>query len=100
MMPDKTLPSYYVKLFVTGQTAKSDNAISNIRAVFAHLGYPLELTIIDVLEQPELAEEYKILATPTLIKISPLPVRRIIGDLSDENKLRLGLGFKLDVKKA
>ena len=100
MSLEKSLPAYYLKLFVAGQTAKSDMAIANLRAVFEMAGYPVELMIIDVLEQPELAEEFKILATPTLIKLSPLPVRRIIGDLSDEDKLRLGLGLRPGVKQA
>jgi circadian clock protein KaiB len=50
-----------------------------------------ELIIIDVLETPELAEQEKIMATPTVIKELPLPTRRIIGDLTDENKVMMGL---------
>jgi circadian clock protein KaiB len=93
-MPIDTPSScYYVNLYITGQTPKSDVAIANIQKIFSGLNIPLDLTVIDILEQPQLAEENRILATPTLIKISPLPVRRIIGDLSDRTKVRLGLGL-------
>jgi len=91
--PEKTPLRYTLKLFITGRTSKSDLAISNLRRIFARMGYPLELTIIDILEAPQMAEEYRILATPTLLKTSPLPVQRIIGDLTDENKLFVGLGL-------
>ena len=50
-----------------------------------------ELQVIDVLEQPQLAEDEKVLATPTLIKQLPPPLRRVIGDLSDKDKVLLGL---------
>jgi circadian clock protein KaiB len=53
-----------------------------------------ELEVIDVLEKPQLAEDEKILATPTLIKKLPAPVRRLIGDLSDTEKVLLGLDLK------
>ena len=91
--------SYKINLFIAGQTAKSELAIANIQRIFAGLNIPLELDIIDVLEEPELAEQFRILATPTLLKVSPLPVRRIIGDLSDERKLFSGLGIVVLNKK-
>ena len=99
MRSEETSSDYHIKLFITGQTAKSDIAISNIQKIFTRMDLSLDLTIIDILEQPHLAEECRILATPTLIKTSPLPVRRIIGDLSDENKLCSGLGLSLSTKK-
>ena len=99
MLSEKISSGYRLKLFITGQTAKSDIAISNIQKIFSQMDVPLDLTIIDVLEQPELAEDSRILATPTLIKISPLPVRRIIGDLSDEKKVCSGLGLPLAAQK-
>jgi circadian clock protein KaiB len=58
------------------------------------LGNNYELVIVDILERPQLAEEQKILATPTLIRESPLPVRRVIGDLSDKEKLLLALDLQ------
>ena len=82
-------------LYVTGRTSRSERAISNLQ----HIAHETkisdcELSVVDVLEQPHLAEEERIIATPTLVKSSPPPVRRIIGDLSDidEVALRLGLG--------
>jgi circadian clock protein KaiB len=58
-----------------------------------------ELTIIDVLEQPGLAEESKIIATPTLIKEWPLPIRRVLGDLSNQEKLLEALGIYLQSQR-
>ena len=83
---------YLLKLFITGQTIRSGRAITNLRRILEkELGKEYELIIIDVLEQPQDAEHEKILATPTLIKEFPLPVRRIIGDLSDTKQVLLGL---------
>lgn len=82
------------KLFIMGQTSRSQYAIRTLRRICEDAmpdGY--ELTIIDVLEQPSLAEEHKIIATPTLIKEWPLPVRRVLGDLSDQEKLLHALGI-------
>jgi circadian clock protein KaiB len=83
---------YLLKLFITGQTVRSLRAITNLRRICEEgLGTEYELIIIDVLERPQLAEDEKILATPTLIRELPPPVRRIIGDLSDTNQVLLGL---------
>ena len=83
---------YMLKLFITGQTVRSSRAITNLRRICEQeLGTDYELIIIDVLERPQVAEDEKILATPTLIKEFPLPVRRIIGDLSDTKQVLLGL---------
>ena len=66
--------------------------MANLRHVCEHdLGGDCSLEIIDVLEQPARAEEAKVLATPTLIKLLPPPLRRIIGDLSDKDRLLVGL---------
>lgn len=87
-----TAPRYLLKLYVTGKTAKSEVAIANLRRLCAEeLDGRYELQIIDVLEHPEAAETDKILATPTLIKRLPPPLRRVIGDLSDRQKVLLGL---------
>jgi circadian clock protein KaiB len=83
---------YLLKLFITGQTIRSGRAVTNLRRILEkELGKEYELTIIDVLERPQAAEDEKILATPTLIKEFPPPVRRIIGDLSDTKQVLLGL---------
>jgi DNA-binding response OmpR family regulator len=78
-----TLPTLVFELFVTGRTRQSQAAIQNLRAYFAEIPeVEYELTIVDVLEQPDRAEERHILATPTLIRLLPMPSLRIIGDLS------------------
>ena len=83
---------YRLKLFITGQTIRSERAIANLRRICKKkMESDFDLVIIDVLEQPQVAEDEKILATPTLIKEFPPPVRRIIGDLSDTNQVLLGL---------
>jgi circadian clock protein KaiB len=81
-----------LRLFVTGNTQRTDLAVRNIKQICEeqmHSKYHLE--VIDVLERPQLAEDEKILATPTLIKQLPPPLRRIFGDLSDKNKVLMGL---------
>ncbi len=85
---------YQLKLFITGQTPRSTYAIANLNHLcHSALHDQCEVLIIDVLEHPELAEEDKVLATPTLIKVSPPPARRVIGDLSDIQKVIWGLGL-------
>jgi circadian clock protein KaiB len=86
------MDTYLLKLFVTGQTPRSLRAIDNLRRICdEELPAQCELVLIDVLEQPQLAEDHKVLATPTLIRELPLPVRRIVGDLSDTVQVMLGL---------
>ncbi|MBF0310798.1 MAG: circadian clock protein KaiB [Magnetococcales bacterium] len=83
---------YLLKLYITGHTPRSERAIKNLRRICGDdLGGLYEMRVIDILEQPQLAEDEKILATPTLIKALPPPLRRIIGDLSDTEKVLLGL---------
>jgi circadian clock protein KaiB len=77
---------------VAGKTVRSEQAIANLRRICREeLDGRYELEIIDVVESPEKAEEDRILATPTLIKQLPPPLRRVIGDLSDKEKVLLGL---------
>jgi circadian clock protein KaiB len=81
-----------LKLYVTGKTPRAERAIANLRRICdTELQGRYELHVIDVLEHPQLAEEERILATPTLIKRLPPPLRRVIGDLSDKEKVLLGL---------
>ena len=87
--------SYLLKLYITGQTIQSRSAIKNLRYICEkELADRYVLDIIDVLEQPQLAEDEKILATPTLIKAVPPPTRRIIGDLTDKTKVLEGLDIE------
>lgn len=89
MIPRKT---YILKLYVAGNTPNSMRALKTLRNILEteFLGV-YALKVIDVLKNPQLAEEDKILATPTLAKILPPPVRRIIGDLSDRERVLIGL---------
>jgi circadian clock protein KaiB len=81
-----------LKLFITGQTARAKLAIETLRRICEE-EFPdeYELIVIDILKRPQLAEDEKILATPTVIKELPPPIRRIIGDLSEKEKVLLGL---------
>lgn len=87
-----TSDKFLLKLYITGHTPRSERAINNLRRISEKdLGGRYEMRVIDILDQPQLAEDEKILATPTLIKALPPPLRRIIGDLSDTEKVLLGL---------
>jgi circadian clock protein KaiB len=89
MPPRKT---YILKLYVAGNTPNSMRALKTLRNILeTEFRGVYALKVIDVLKNPQLAEEDKILATPTLAKILPPPVRRIIGDLSDRERVLIGL---------
>jgi circadian clock protein KaiB len=76
--------TYRFRLFVTGETGRSRQAAENLRELCeARVAGLYDLEVIDVLDHPELAEEDRIIATPTAIRLVPLPPRRVIGDLSD-----------------
>lgn len=84
--------TYVLKLYVAGNTSNSVRAIKTLKNILEQeVQGVYALRVIDVLKSPQLAEEDKILATPTLAKILPLPVRKIIGDLSDREKVLIGL---------
>lgn len=86
------MKKFKLRLYVTGRTMASQRAIDNLYQICqADLHGAFEIEVIDVLEHPALAEREKILATPTLVKRLPEPVRKIIGDLSDRDKVLLGL---------
>ncbi len=86
---------YILKLYVTGNTQRSESAISNLKELCeANLSNHHKICIVDVLKQPDLAEKEKILVTPTLIRESPLPQIRIIGDFSDKKTVLMGLGIR------
>ncbi|HST07093.1 MAG TPA: circadian clock KaiB family protein [Gemmatimonadaceae bacterium] len=86
------LSKYILTLYVTGNSPRTRIAIDNLNRICAEeLDGRYELEIIDVLENPQRAEDERILATPTLIKQLPPPLRRVIGDLSDKEKVLLGL---------
>jgi circadian clock protein KaiB len=85
-------PHYQLRLFITGSTPRSTRAIENLRKICEeNLDGRYELEVIDVYERPETTRDLQIVATPTLVKVLPEPLRRIIGDLSDELKVLAGL---------
>jgi circadian clock protein KaiB len=87
---------FIFKLYITGQTPKSEIAVANLRRICTTwFGSQCQITVVDVLEQPEIAEQDHIMATPTLVKLYPPPVQRVIGDLSDQERVRISLGLSL-----
>ena len=83
---------YVLKLYVTGRTPRSERAIANLRRIVeAAPESEYELTVVDVLEQPHLAEQDRVLVTPTLIRQIPPPPRRVLGDLSNMELVATGL---------
>lgn len=85
---------YRLRLFVTGATPNSSRAISNLKQICEkYLKGNYELEIIDIYQQPLVAESEQIVALPLLIKKTPFPVRRLIGDMSDTDKVLRGLNL-------
>ena len=83
---------FLLKLYVAGQTPKSLAAITNLRKICEeHLKGRYEIQVIDLIEEPALARTNQILAIPTLIRSLPTPISRIIGDLSNESQVLMGL---------
>jgi circadian clock protein KaiB len=86
------MKTYVLKLYVAGNTPNSVRALRTLKNILEEeFKGVYALKVIDVLKNPQLAEEDKILATPTLSKVLPPPVRKIIGDLSDREKVLIGL---------
>jgi circadian clock protein KaiB len=86
--------TYSFRLYVAGQTERSQTALANLRVLCeAVLPGRYELEVVDVVEQPGRAEEQRILATPTVVRLAPSPQRRVIGDLSDHRRAALALGL-------
>jgi circadian clock protein KaiB len=85
---------YVLRLFVAGQTQKSLRAVRNIMKLCEeHLSGHFDLEIVDVYQQPEKAVEHQLVAAPTLVKLSPPPARRMVGDMSDSRRVLAGLGL-------
>lgn len=83
---------YKLRLVIAGTTPRSREAVANLRRLCdAHLAEQVDLEVIDIYQQPGLAAQYQVIAAPTLVKLLPLPVRRIIGDLSREDQVLRGL---------
>jgi circadian clock protein KaiB len=86
---------YALRLYISGSTLKSALAVENIKRICErHLKNRYDLEVIDVYQQPNLARDEQIVAVPTLIKRLPLPLRRLIGDLSNQKNVLLGLDLR------
>jgi circadian clock protein KaiB len=88
----KDAPQYQLKLFITGASPNSVKAVTNIKSIceqYLKGNYTLE--IIDIYQQPLLAQQEQIIALPVLIKLSPQPSRRLVGNMSDTKKVLKGL---------
>jgi circadian clock protein KaiB len=86
---------YLLKLYITGTTPSSTKALVNIRKICEeHLHGRYDLEVIDISQHPTLAEGEQIIAAPTLIKKLPLPLRRFIGDMSQTERILLGLDLR------
>ncbi len=94
-LDEMTAEKYILRLYITGSTSRSVLAISNLKKICEeYLEGKYELEVIDLYQKPLLAREEQIIAAPTLIKKLPLPFRRIIGDMSNEEKVLMGLDLK------
>ena len=90
------MSGYMFRLFIRGRSPSTEQAIVNVyNAIEEELDGNCELEIIDLLERPEIDDGEAILATPTLVKVHPLPSRRVVGDMADTEALILGLGLEL-----
>jgi len=87
-----TKPLYKLQLFITGASPNSINAINNVRAICeAYLPQQYDLDIIDVYQKPWMAASEQLIALPLLLKLSPLPMQKMIGNMSDTSKVLKGL---------
>jgi circadian clock protein KaiB len=100
-MAKSSKKKYQLRLYIAGSTTKSVTALRNLKQYCEqHLKGLYEIEVIDLLVNPQLAEGDQILAIPTLVKKVPEPVRKIIGDLSNEQKVLVGLDIRpLEVAK-
>ncbi len=91
--------NYVLHLYIAGRTPAAERAIENLKELLKEASgeaAAYELKVIDILENPQLAEDQRILATPVVIKQLPPPVRRVVGDLSEQEKVLVGLDLKGD----
>ena len=88
-------PEFELRLYIAGQSPKCVRAIDNLRAVCEeHLAGRYSIEVIDLIERPQLARGDEIIAVPTLVRKLPEPIRRIIGDLSDTDRVLVGLQLR------
>lgn len=86
---------YILRLYVAGLTPRSTKAITNVKEICEeHLQGRYELEVVDIYQQPHLAQGEQIIAAPTLIKKLPLPLRRLLGDMSDTERFLVGIDLR------
>ena len=85
---------YVLRLYITGMTPRSQAALRNVKKICSAYMENCELEVIDIYQQPQLAKGDQIIAVPTLVKKLPLPLRKLIGDLSQEDRILLGLDLR------
>jgi len=101
LIQQKEKEKYVLRLYVAGLTPRSQMAIRNIKKICEeHLNGRYDLEVIDVYQKPVLAKGEQIIAAPTLIRKLPLPLRRFIGDLSDSERILLGLDLRPKKQRA
>jgi circadian clock protein KaiB len=87
--------AYVLRLYVTGQSSLSSSSVRNLlRVCRDHLQGQYDIQVIDICQQPELAREAQIIATPTLVKARPAPFRKLVGNLSNQQQVLEGLDLK------
>lgn len=88
---------YALRLYITGQTPRSLRSVENLRTLCdKYIPGQFDLEVVDIYQQPAMAAAGQIIAAPTLIKSMPLPLRRLVGDFSDQKRVILGLDIRLD----
>ena len=93
--PPSDTKEWQLRLYVAGETARSVAALGNLRRICEeHLAGKYEIEVIDLLVRPQLAKGEQIVAIPTLVRKLPEPVRKIIGDLSDHERVLIGLDLR------
>jgi circadian clock protein KaiB len=94
--PGGAPPTYVLRLYVTGTTARSLRAVENIRLLCEeHLAGDYDLEVVDLYQQPELAAREQLFAAPTLVKELPPPLRRLVGDMSNTERVLAGLDLSI-----
>src|ERR1700693_3420421 len=93
----RPIARYSLRLYITGQTPRSQRSVENLRALCnKYIPGQFDLEVVDIYQQPAMAAAGQIIAAPTLIKSMPLPLRRLVGDFLDQNRVILGLDIKPD----
>lgn len=95
LLAESSEERYVLRLYVTGMTPRSTEAIAMIKSICKeHLEGRYDLEVIDIYQHPQLARDEQIIAVPTLVKHLPVPLRRFIGNLSDKDRVLLGLDLR------